>query len=457
MGITETIAHFVVESTLDQMPAHGIAIAKEAIIDCLGVALAGSQTETGMIITRVVREFGGTPDAGVFAGGFRTAAPFAALANGTMAHALDYDDVTKNMGHPSPPLLPVIMALGEAYGASGQEILEAYIVGFEVQSKLGNGMSRQYYARGWHSTATLGTIGAAAAAAKLLRLDPVQVRMALGIAASEAAGIRQNFGSMTKPFHAGNAAKSGVLAAVLAQEGFTADPNILEAELGYLHVFAGPGEYNLEKIVADLGTEYNIVTYGVGLKPYPCCRGAHTALDALLHLVYTHQIVPEGVASIEAEVSARVPQMMIHARPKTALEGKFSLQYCLARAVLDKKLGVHQFTEEKVLASDAHSLMERIHIVHPAEEDPWSTTGSQAARVTVTLEQGEQYTHQVEVPKGDPTNPMTQEEIVAKYRDCTQLVFGEAEIERSLHLLTTLETIESVVELAEIVTFRKAL
>ena len=223
---------------------------------------------------------------GVIGSGFKTSAPLAALANGTMAHALDFDDVNWHMsGHPTVPLLPAILALGQGVHASGQEVLLAYALGFEVETKVGLGMNPRHYDLGWHATSTLGTLGAAVACAKLLRLDVMKTRMALGIAASMAAGLRQNFGTMTKPLHPGQAAMNGVTAAQLARLGWTADANILEAPYGFCQLYAGAGRYRLDDVVKQLGQPFEILASGVAIKQYPCCAFTHRALDGMLTLV----------------------------------------------------------------------------------------------------------------------------------------------------------------------------
>ena len=230
MGITEQLAAFVVDTAFTDVPSQAYARAKEAILDGLGCALVGSPTTVGQMITRYVRQRSEATHAAVIGSGFKSSAPLAALANGTMAHALDYDDVNWHMnGHPTVPLLPAVLALGQEVRASGEEVLLAYALGFEVECKLGLGVNPRHYDLGWHATSTLGTLGASVACAKLLRLDVTHTRMALGIAASTAAGLRQNFGTMTKPLHPGQAAMNGVTAAQLAQLGWTADANILEA------------------------------------------------------------------------------------------------------------------------------------------------------------------------------------------------------------------------------------
>lgn len=254
MSVTEQLAAFTAHIVYEDVPSQAYARAKDAILDGLGCALVGSPTSTGKIIVQYVRDRGGEACAGVIGGGFKTSAPLAALANGTMAHALDFDDVNWSIsGHPTVPLLPAVLALGQEVHASGQEVLLAYTLGFEVETKIGLGVNPRHYDLGWHATSTLGTLGAAAACAKLLHLDVQHTQTTLGIAASTAAGLRQNFGTMTKPFHPGQAAMNGVTAALLAQLGWTADSHILEAPYGFCQLYAGPGHYNLDYIVKRLG------------------------------------------------------------------------------------------------------------------------------------------------------------------------------------------------------------
>ncbi len=227
MGVTERFARFVVDTSYEDIPPEAIRIAKEISLDCLGTTLAGYVDPVGKAITKIVRDLGGTPECTVIGAGFKTSSAQAALANGTMAHALDFDDMGLSMGHPSVPVLPVILALGEKMHLTGRDILTAHLIGFEVEGKLGYG-SQELYSRGWHSTGVLGVMGAAAAAAKMLKLNMEQTRMAFGIAASHAAAVKPNMGSMTKPLHAGNAARGGIMAALLAKEGYTAEPSIIE-------------------------------------------------------------------------------------------------------------------------------------------------------------------------------------------------------------------------------------
>lgn len=464
MGTTDQIARFIVEADYASIPAEAVRLAKDAILDTLGVTLAGSIEPAGQIMAQYVKELGGAAQAGVIGSGFKTSAPLSALANGTMAHALDYDDVLGIMsGHPSVPVLPAVLALGEMYHCSGRNVLEAYIIGVEVEARIGSGIGRRHYAVGWHPTATLGTLGATAASAKILGLSVTETRMALGIAASEAAGLRQNFGTMTKPFHAGNAARSGIVAATLAQKGFTADESILENPFGFCPVLGGESEYNLTVMTKSLGNPFAIANPGLDIKPYPCCRLTHRCIDAMLHIVNEYHPAAEEVTEVECKTRPDIPQIVIHHHPRTSLEGKFSMEYCMARALLDGEIRMAHFTEEKVLDSQAQELLQKVRYIHPEEMTVVPQDDSQSAHdvlvhrgapeeVTVKLRDGRQYTYGVLVPKGAPENPLTTEELVAKYRDCASLALPPEAIEHSLELVTHLEEVKDIAGLADLVT-----
>jgi 2-methylcitrate dehydratase PrpD len=455
MGATEAVAKFVAETDYEDMPEAAIANAKMAILDCVGTALAGSAEPVGKLMSEYVRDMACSPAAGVIGGGFKTAASLAALANGTMGHALDYDDCIGGGGiHPSVPLLPAVLALGEQYGISGREALLAYILGFEVETKLFEGMTYKHYAVGWHATSTVGTLGAAAACSKLLGLSVAETKTALGIASSRACGIRQNFGSMTKPYHAGAAAENGVSAALLAKRGFTASDSILETPVGFLNVFAGEGEYELEKMTQNLGDPLSIVSPGVTIKPYPACLAAHRCLDAMMRLIREHDISADAVGEVVCTTCARYPKVMIHRQPKSGLEGKFSLEYCMAIALLDRTVGLGQFADDKVQSSKAKEMVKHVRYQHPPEY-PEDIRRLPKDKVTVRLTNGKEYAAEVEYSKGDPRNPLGQEELASKYRDCARLALSSQEIEHSLNLVSRLEEIGNIAALMEVVTTRR--
>jgi 2-methylcitrate dehydratase PrpD len=451
MGATEQIAKFVVETSFDSIPGEAVKRAKDAIMDGLGVTLAGTVEPASKIIADFVREMGSVPQAAVIGFGFRSSAPQAALANGTMAHALDYDDVLSLMtGHPTVPVLPVVLALGEVQHSSGKDVLGAYILGVEVEARLGAGIGRRHYAVGWHSTATLGTLGAAAAAAKMMGLNVAETRVALGIAASEAGGLRQNFGTMTKPLHAGNAARNGIMAAMLAQKGFTADESILESPFGFCAVLGGEGEYDLEQMTESPGKPFAIVEPGLDMKPYPCCRFTHRCIDAMLYIVEEHHPAAEEVVEVECQTGPATAQILIHHQPKTPLEGKFSMEYCMARALIDGEMKIAQFDKEKVLEPRVQELLQKVKYVHPEREE-----GQRAPEVvTVRLGDGVQYSHEVLFAKGSPEQPMSAEELMDKYRDCALTVLPAEAVERSIEMVAHLDELKDITELADLVTSR---
>jgi len=444
MQVTEKVSRFIVDASLDKMPAGAVKTAKEAMMDCLGCTLLGAVQPIGRIISEFVIEAEARPVASIVGWGKKTAPHLAALANGIMAHAEDYDDMSLGVyGHPTPPLLPAVLALGEQYKVSGKRVIEAYITGFEVGSCLGRAINPAHYKRGWHGTATAGAMEAVAAGAKLLRLDINQTRMALGIAVSETCGTRQNFGTMTKPFHAGNAAGNGVVAAQLAQKGFTADPNIIEAPLGFGHLFQGDEPPDWGK-VAPLGKTFEITTEGIAFKPYPSCGETHAEIEIILDLMRKHHFSHEDVESIECVFSDTMNSVMLHLDPKTGLEGKFSAEYCTARVLLDSNVGLQDFTDERVSQPEVRQLMRRIK--RRIEPDMTML----AATLNVKLKDGRKLSQHVEIPKGWPKNPLSEEELTDKYKDCARLVLSPGDIDRSVELFKNLEEVEDITDLMNI-------
>ena len=452
MGPTEQVAHLITETAYERLPAEAITQAKRALLDTIGVTLAGHQEEAGRIITQWVQEAGGSQEAVVLGTALYTSPALAALANGTLGHALDFDDVTAHLrGHPSVPVAPAVLALGEAVGASGAEVVTAFILGVEVEAKIGKAMTSAHPRRGWHPTATIGTLGAAAAAAKILELTAAQTQMALGIAASKAAGLRQNFGTMTKPLHAGEAARSGVEAAQLAQRGFTADRHILESRFGFFNTFVGVGEFDLEVVLQDFGAPYEIVSPGIGVKPYPACRQTHRAIDAMLELVHTYHLHPDEVSEIVCEVSARMQDFLIYHRPQSGLEGKFSMEYCLAAALLHGQMGLAQFSDGSVQDPRVQALLQRVRLEHPDQHEiDWEAHIPDV--ITVTLHDGRRLQQRVDIPKGDPALPLSWAELEAKFRDCAAAVLTPEQIQDAVQHIAHVEELSTLQPLMESLT-----
>lgn len=456
---TEAIANFVAETSYGQIPQEALTGAKWCILDCLGVSLAGSQEPASRIISDYVKELGGKPEAAVIAMGFRTSGPQAALANGTLAHALDYDDSHPNFQHATAVTLPAVLALAERERVSGQAVLEAYLLGCEVGSKIGIQMVTKLAELGWHPCGIVGSMAAAVASSKILKLGKGRIRRALGIAASQAAGLGRNIGTDTKPFHSGNGAKNGVVAAMLAVKGFGADESILEGPNSFPTVFVGK-EYDPEKFGKKLGFPFSIVSQGISrIKPYPTGGPSHKSITAILELIEDHKLHAQDVVEVECKVS---PYLVKHFRrynhPQTASQGRFSMHYAMAAALLDGEVTLKQFTDEKVLAPKAQDLMSKVKLVElEAEVKEGQMHGDPPQIVTVKLRDGRVHSHQVPFAKGEAQNPMSPEEISLKFRDCGRLVLSPADIDRTLELVLNLEDLPDITELMDLVSGGKTL
>jgi len=451
--ITEKVAQFIAEISPDAIPEEPFKIARLGIMDFIGVALAGSKEEAGNIIAECVKEMGGTVVSGVIGKGFRTSPHLAALANGTMGHALDYDDLSFTYGaHPSVTLAPVVLSLGESTGVSGKDVLTAYIVGFEAGACISSPLAQSHYMQGWHSTGTVGIIGATAAASRLLKLNVNQIRMAFGIAASMASGLRQNFGTMTKPFHAGSAAFNGVLAACLAYRGFTANENIIEAPLGYAKVLGCNDKIDWEKASANLGKTFVIANSGIGFKPYPSCGGTLGVIDAALYLRNKYNPDISLIEEIILGVGPFENRTLIH-KPKRGLEGKFSMEYCSCRALLDGKITLRDFTDEQVNQPEIQILMSRIKCVerYPMAVMGLDSTGLNPQSVTIKMSDGKEYFRETPLNAGMPISAMSNEQLEGKYSDCSSLVLDKNEVENSLSMLRNLSSLPNIRELMKVI------
>jgi 2-methylcitrate dehydratase PrpD len=377
----------------------------------------------------------------------KTSASYAAFGNGAIGHALDFDDYEwPSMAHPSVTVLPAVLALGEKLKAPGKTCLEAYLVGMEVISKVGRGIHPDHYDKGWHSTGTLGTLGAACASSKLLRLDVDRVKMSLGVAASMSSGLRGNFGTMTKALHAGHAARNGVESATLVSFGFTASRDILESGLGFCNMFTEGRNYDLKKIGEGLGSPFSILSPGVGKKLYPSCAATHSFLDGIFGLIREHDIKAEDVDRVECGVFYRIPTMLIHSNPQTGLEGKFSLEFCIALALLERKVSIHQFTASKVRDPGIQELIRRIR-KEVTEEAGKKGTENPVALLTVHMKDGKSYPLRVEKRRGSPLSPLSVEEVVNKFMDCAQSNYSPDQSRRISDAVMNLEKTEEIGEL----------
>ena len=442
MEMTEQIARFVVETSDDAIPAAARLQARRAFTDTLGVMLVGSREECSQIAADFIRSEEARPAATVVGHAFRTSVRGAALINGVSAHALDYDDVNSAMtGHPSAPLLPAVLAVAEDTQASGRELVTAFVLGFEVEVRLGSGLGRSHYARGWHATSTLGTLAAAAAAGRLYRLDVPKMRAALGIAASLASGSRQNFGTMTKPLHPGHAAQNGIAAALLAERGFTADVSMLDAPMGFLNLFSPADDAHPDLVTEGLGRRFEIIDSGISVKQYPCCFGTHRALDATLGLRAVATPLIADIERVDVLIPRGAAEPLIHPRPTAGLEGKFSMQYCVAAALLDGQVNLDTFEDDSVRRPAAQELLRRVEMHEDVTE---STAVDGFADVAIVLKDGRRLQRRVDEPRGSAATPLTIEELEDKYRDCAGRILGHDDVANSLQIIRAIDELPSI-------------
>jgi 2-methylcitrate dehydratase PrpD len=441
MHATAKIARFVVETEFKKIPSEAVTMAKTAMLDCLGVALAGSKESSARICAEIARQEHAKEESSVIGQGFKSSAMHAAFANGTAAHALDFDHSFTLMGQPTAPLIPAIISLGESLGASGRRCLEAYVVGFETITKLVMSL-RQRSEDGWHPPSSFGSFGAGVACAKLQGLDQSQVEMTLGTAASMASGLVCNFGTMSKPLHVGLGARNGVVAAKLAQAGFTANQQAIEAGLGFYEVFY-PGAEPDTRPLEELGTAYELINSGIRIKPYPCGGLTHPAIDGVLEFKTKYGITAEMVDSIDVGVARHTFERIVFRVPENGLQGKFSMPYLLARAIIDGKLFLDAFTDSAVKDKNVLRLAEKIRMHLDPVLQP-TAQGSRPCKVTIRLRDGRSFSRQIDYAKGSREAPMSDEELKQKFIGCAREALDDSSIGRIIEYVKHLETLEDI-------------
>jgi 2-methylcitrate dehydratase PrpD len=419
-GVTRSVARRAVEPSFGEAPAGAADLGRRTLIDTVGVAVA-ARGEPAVAAVRELIGRGSDDASTVLVDGSAAAPAEAAFINGVAAHALDYDDVVDHIyGHPSTVLWPALLAAGEAHAASTRQLIEAYLTAFDVEMALAEGFAvREHYARGWHSTATLGVVAAAAGVSRLLGNTARQTASALGIAASMAGGSRQNFGTMTKPLHAGLAARDGVLAASLAARGFSADPDQLEGPLGYFALYGDRSRLDRVLRALDHPTGTAIVREGVNVKKYPACYNTQRTIDAALSLASRPGIRADEITRISLTVEPGGFDPLIHHRPTTGLQGKFSGEYAVAAALTDGTVNLATYTDDMVRRPEVGALLDTIKIAEsrtpPTGKPEWDHA---YAVVEVELRSGNVEVARVDVPSGDRRAPLSATDIRAKFEDC---------------------------------------
>ena len=453
-GLTREVAEFVVETDYASIPDGVAALARKSILDGLGLALSGSVAESGAIVERYLRAQGLGGDTTVIGTGLRVQPRFAAFANGVGVHADDFDDtqlaVQKDrvyglLTHPTAPCLPAALAVAEQLNSSGRELALAYNLGVEVESKISEAMSPRHYQHGFHSTATCGVFASASAAARLHGLDVARTRRALAIAASQAGGLRENFGTMTKPFHAGRAAEAGIVAADLADAGWTAAEGILESPRGFFQ--AHGGGFSLEALAGRLGDPWTFADPGISIKPHPSGSLTHPGMTRMMELILEHDIRADEVERVRVGTNHNMPNALIHHRPTDELQAKFSMEFCMAILLLRRRGGLAEFTDEVVNSPDVQEMIRRVEFgVHPEAEaagyDKMTTI------IDIRMRDGRTISGRADFGKGSPANPMSYDEVAEKFGGCADFAgWNRNRAAQVVEMVRNLESLDSVREL----------
>lgn len=453
--LTKYVAEFVVNTGAGDLPDDVIALGKKSILDGIGLALSGAVARSGELVRKHLDLLNlGTGSATVIGANRKVSPRFAAFANGVGIHADDYDDtqlavatdrVYGLLTHPTAPALPAALAMGEAVGATGREVMLAYHLGVEIECKIAEAIDPRHYQTGFHATATCGTFAAAAASAKLMKLDIETTQRALSLAGSQSAGLRENFGTMTKPFHAGRSSESGVAAAQFAESGWTAAGTILEAPRGFFR--AAGGGYDSKAIYRKLGAPWTFVEPGISIKPHPSGSLTHPGMTEMLRLIKANNIKAQDVKRVRVGTNSNMPNALIHHRPTDELQAKFSMEFCMAILLLKGHAGLAEFTDEVVNRPDVKAMIEKIDFV---VDDVAEKAGyhKMTTIIDIELNDGKKISGRADFGKGSPANPMSYEEVAFKFRENADYAgVSKTVADEVVNLVRDLETVKSIDEL----------
>src|SRR5713101_2901570 len=452
-GVTKYVGTFVTQTKYQEIPADVIELGKKSILDGLGLALSGSRAASGPISRRYVEQVGVTGAKATAIGTAQKTSPrFAALLNGISIHADYFDDtqlaaakdrVYGLLMHPTVPVLPAIFALAEQRRVTGKDWMLAYHLGAEVECKIAEAIAPRHYQDGFHTTGTCGPFGSAAACAKLLQFDLTKTLRTFGLAASQSGGLRENFGTMTKPFQAGHAAESGLVSTELVALGWTAAEQILEEDRGFFH--AAGGAFDPSAILNRLGEPWTFASPGVSLKPYPSGSLTHPAMTELARLMDANNIQASQVEQIDVGANHNMTTTLLHHNPKTGLEGKFSMEYCLAILLLERKAGLAQFSDKNVQRADVRDMIRRINF-HVDPEAESAGFDKMTSILKLTMKDGKVVSGRAEFGKGSPANPMSFDEAAVKFRGCAE--FAEWPQSKAENIISFVKKLETAPDLA---------
>jgi len=459
-GLTDYVGKFVVTTKYEDIPADVIELGKKSILDGLGLALAGSRAQTGTLCRQFVEQAGICETKATIIGTAQKTSPrFAAFVNGVSIHADDFDDtqlaVAKDrvyglLTHPSVTTLTPAFAICELTQRSGKEFMLAYHLGVEVESKIAEAIDPRHYNDGFHSTGTCGSFGSAAACAKLRGLDAQKTAYALGVAAAEGGGLRDNFGSMTKPFHAGHAAENGTVAVDLAALGWTAAPDILEGALGFFQ--AAGGGFDPGSIVNRLGNPWTFASPGVSIKPFPSGSLTHPAMGEMLGLIRKYDLKAADVEKIDIGTSHNLTTTLYHHQPMTGLQAKFSMEFGLSILLLDRKAGLNEYTDAVVQRPDVQEMIKRVNFYVDPEAEA-AGYDKMTSILKVHLKDGRVIPGRADFAKGSPANPMSFEEVADKVRGCAEFAkWPKEKAEGVINFVKALETAPDMSKLTGLLT-----
>ena len=417
-GLTAALAQYTTAPCFGASETAACAIAQTGFIDTIATMLAGQNEPVVRLMLQHLGAPGQAEEAPVPFAKRSLSAANAACVNGVAGHALDYDDVALS-AHTSTVLVPAILAEGHRLGISGQEALRAYVVGYEVWAELFGRESDQYHLKGWHPTGVFGTVGAAAAVAYLNRLSPAQTQTALSIAASMASGLVANFGTMTKPVHAGRAAANGMEAVRLASLGLTAAPDIFEHHAGYLTAISPAGKVDRTRVPGQLGQTPRILETGLSIKRYPVCYSGHRIIDGVLAIVERENLQPHDVREVRVTIGPAQASMLRNPRPKTGLEAKFSAEFAVASALVARQVGLAQLSDSFVTQSDVQAQLSKVQIAITDKACPIDPAFSFADRVHISAVDGRTFdSGDIRFALGNAKNPIDSAGLRQKFADC---------------------------------------
>ncbi len=445
--VTEQFANFIVNTDYKAIPEKAIRSAKLHILDTIGVALASVSYPAGQIALANARRLRGSPDVTVWGSSLKTSVSVAAFTNGFLAHSIDFDDwnALLHSGHSSCMVVASALSLGEDTHASGKDLLKAYVLGIEILTQIASG-SPDIHKRGFHSTPIFGCMGSVAAAASIVGLTPDKIKAAFGITASGASGIHLQNGTMVKPYHAGNSARNGVEAVLLADAGFTADDAIIENPRGFCDTFFGDGSCNYQSMLNGLGDPFYMESPSLAFKKYPCSTPQFLAADATLHLVEHHNINYEDVSKVELKISPARHNRHYSPSVRSGLHGKFLINYVTAMAVLEGKLVKNSFTDAKVSDPKVQEAFGKVKVI----VDSNIPEKGEYCPVTIELKDGTRVSHTATIPRGHPENPVTEAEVLDKFRDNTKDMISQQRCDELITSLMNLEGFSNVQELAKL-------